>query len=81
MQELEGTWEEIILQSTQLAGHRVRVTVLDKPEQGKSDDALRRFLADVEKLQPDPAPPKPTGHEAAYADRLAQKFRKQGLKL
>ena len=34
--ELEGTWEEIIARSAQLAGRRVRVTVLSDHEPLKS---------------------------------------------
>ncbi|MBD1893125.1 hypothetical protein [Coleofasciculus sp. FACHB-129] len=36
--ELEGTWEEIIIHSKELAGKRVRVTVLrDEPESPSSE--------------------------------------------
>ncbi|PZD70411.1 hypothetical protein C1752_13137 [Acaryochloris thomasi RCC1774] len=32
-QTLEGTWEEVLTHAPELQGHRVRVIVLDLPEQ------------------------------------------------
>jgi len=29
---IEGTWEEVIRMGHELAGHRVRITVLDEPQ-------------------------------------------------
>lgn len=29
-QEIEGTWEEVLTHADELAGHRVRLTILDK---------------------------------------------------
>lgn len=40
--ELEGTWEEIITHSEQLAGHRVRVTIL--PDQPTESPLWERIM-------------------------------------
>ena len=36
--ELEGTWEEIVVRSAELAGCNVRVTVLSNPPQTESSE-------------------------------------------
>jgi hypothetical protein len=33
LEQLEGTWEEILARAPELAGHRLRVTVLDTAEE------------------------------------------------
>ncbi|OCR01479.1 hypothetical protein BCD67_18450 [Oscillatoriales cyanobacterium USR001] len=41
--ELEGTWEEILTHTSELAGHRVRVTVISDNEPLKSaEDCFRQ---------------------------------------
>lgn len=46
--EIEGTWEEILAQGDQLAGHRVRVTILsDEDEEISPEESLRRGLQDM----------------------------------
>jgi len=41
--ELEGTWEEILTHTSELAGHRVRVTVIPDSEPLKSaEDCFRQ---------------------------------------
>jgi hypothetical protein len=67
MLELEGTWEEIIAHAAELAGRRVRVTVLDAGESGREEEdvaAVERFRAAMRELESSdqdmlltPAPP------------------------
>lgn len=57
---IEGTWEEIQQYSSRLAGHRLRVTVLDdetngigKPDEpnSKMSEALRKVRAGQENMR------------------------------
>lgn len=43
-QVLEGTWEEILSRSTELAGHRVRVAVLDEPKPPRSAEERQHAM-------------------------------------
>ena len=52
MFQLEGTWEEILKQSDQLTGHRVRVIVLPTKTQLKDAIAFES-QKELEKLNPD----------------------------
>lgn len=62
--EIEGTWEEILRRSNDLAGRRVRVTVLEKRQSNGIWEAAGQFLREVEQLQPEPriANGKPQGN-------------------
>ena len=40
--ELEGTWEEIAEHADELAGHRVRLKVLSKPDERRSQPPVFR---------------------------------------
>src|SRR6266700_1767683 len=54
MLELEGTWEEIVAHAAELAGRRVRVTVLDAAENGQESGAMsqaERFAAAIRELE------------------------------
>lgn len=77
--EFVGSWEEIVRRSAELAGRRVRVTVLaDEPKQPLKQ--LAREWADQAELLT--AQPGPSSPQAADFDQIVQdKFRKQGLKL
>ncbi|MCP9495182.1 MAG: hypothetical protein MSG64_12110 [Pyrinomonadaceae bacterium MAG19_C2-C3] len=51
---IEGTWEEITQHAAQLAGHRLRVTVLEANEQtgnGRSVDGAATLSPNFEMLQ------------------------------
>jgi hypothetical protein len=43
--QFEGTWEEVSANESALIGHRVRVTVLDKQEEGQPGVARNRTTA------------------------------------
>lgn len=62
MWELEGTWEEIVARSSELAGQRVRVTVLDGVENGQGEEMTpsERFGAVLRELEMDGADTPPT---------------------
>jgi hypothetical protein len=54
MLELEGTWEEIAAHAAELAGRRVRVTVLDAAENRQGVEAIspaERFAAAMRELE------------------------------
>lgn len=52
--EIEGTWEEILAQSDQLAGHRVRVIILPDEASTSPEDSFRQAWQEVKmgKVQP-----------------------------
>ena len=80
---LEGTWEEIARHGAELAGRRVRVTVLDEaqPSQGL-DRALAGLIAEAERLSVElPPTPAPECEPAdPGAEGIAAKFRRQGFR-
>ena len=53
MLEIEGTWEEIVARSAELAGRRVRVTVLDGAENGQGEEMTpaERFAAALDAIE------------------------------
>jgi hypothetical protein len=56
MLELEGTWEEIAAHAAELAGRRVRVTVLDTAADEQADKSMspaERFAAAMRELELD----------------------------
>ena len=82
LRTFEGTWEEISQLGPELAGRRVRLTVLDvaRPET-MLDSALGSILEDAERLASlSPCPgPSPLGDE--WSEGVAEKFRGQGFEL
>lgn len=45
---IEGTWEEVSRRSQELAGHRVRITVLDEPSVPDQSPTIPDHLIDHE---------------------------------
>jgi hypothetical protein len=46
--ELEGTWEEILLQSERLVGHRIKVTILPDEELTPTpEDSFRQAWQEI----------------------------------
>jgi hypothetical protein len=68
--ELEGTWEEIQAHAAELAGRRVRVTVLPSPEEleREAKERRERMLAWIEERERNPL----TEEEIAALDGLEQ---------
>lgn len=85
---IEGTWEEIAEQGGQLSGKRVRLTVLDEiyPENGdtttteanSTTEVLAALSGVIDSRASSPTAPR---KRSAYGELVAEKFRKQGLKL
>ena len=79
---LEGTWEEIVRRGPELAGRRVRVTVLDETEPPKIlERALAGLIADAERLSDELPPPSGAAPADSWAEGTAAKFRRQGFQL
>ncbi|MDG3007905.1 hypothetical protein [Paludisphaera mucosa] len=75
---LEGTWEEIASRGPELAGRRVRLTVLDEPESGGPlDVALAPLIAIAERL----TSPTPAESSVDWSEGVVEKFRRQGFDL
>ena len=73
MLELEGTWEEILARAPELAGRRVRLTVVDAAENGQDATApspaeqFAAALRDLEaylQMMPRPDTPEAEGAES-----------------
>ena len=78
----EGTWEEIVRRSSELAGRKVRLTVLYEPGSPVMlDRALAHLLVDAERLVGTlPAvPPSPAAD--AWSEDVVEKYRRQGFTL
>ena len=78
----EGTWEEIVRHGDELAGHRVRLTVLNEPPSPVSlDRALAHLIEQAELLASTPPPAPPTTPDGPWEEGLLEKYRRQGFKL
>jgi hypothetical protein len=78
----EGTWEEVIRHAPELAGRRVRVTVLDAPGRPATlDRALAALIRDAEVLAGELRPAPVQVSADAWAEGVAEKFRRQGFSL
>jgi hypothetical protein len=83
--QVEGTWEEILSRGREFAGKRVRLTVLSEQfapddDSQKLRDVADRLMEEVEKLQPDAARGALRGQAKDFADGVAEKLRRQGIK-
>ena len=78
----EGTWEEIARRSSELAGRKVRITVLNEPTSPVMlDRALAHLIADAEHLVGTlPAVP-PSQAADAWSEGVIEKYRRQGFTL
>jgi hypothetical protein len=72
--ELEGTWEEIQAHAAELAGRRVRVTVLPTPEEleQEAEERKKRALAWIDEMERNPL----TEEEIAILDDM-ERFLKE----
>jgi hypothetical protein len=77
---IEGTWEELIKNhSAELAGHRVKVTILPEGEPQRLDIALADLLKEVDAFEGQP--PTLSGKNELFDEELTHKYRNQGFKL
>jgi hypothetical protein len=78
MWEVEGKWEEILARSAELAGQRVRVTVLTDAENGHGEEMTpsERFGAALAAIEKDDAdmPFTPRGDTVTESMTLAERF-------
>ena len=78
----EGTWEEITRRGSELAGRKVRITVLNEPASPVTlDRALAHLIADAEHLVGTlpSVPPSPAAD--AWSEGVIEKYRRQGFTL
>jgi hypothetical protein len=78
----EGNWEEIALRGHELAGRRIRVTVLDEPGRpAMLDCALAPLIEEAERLSRQLPPlPEPLPGDGVR-EEVVDKFRRQGFEL
>jgi hypothetical protein len=75
---LEGTWEEISRHAAELAGRKVRLTVLDAPPlRSMLDVTLAELIKEAEQLKAS----RPSGLGNVWQEGVAEKFRRQGFTL
>jgi hypothetical protein len=78
MWEIEGTWEAILARSSELAGQRVRVTVLDGVQngQGAAMTASEPLAAALDAIEADDAdmPFTPSGARQSESGAPAERF-------
>jgi hypothetical protein len=75
---IEGTWDDVLRHSSELAGHRLRVTVLDEhplhdhPAFDTSPAAVEAWVARLRKWAAERPPigPLDDSRDSIYADRL-----------
>jgi hypothetical protein len=79
----EGTWEEITRRAAELAGRKVRLTVIDEPPSpGTLDSAVAPLIEAAEHLVA--SLPQSTGTPLSaddWSDGVTEKYRRQGFKL
>jgi hypothetical protein len=75
---IEGTWEEVAQHAAELAGKRVRVTVLDESA-ATLDRALAGLIEAAERLHGERSSTAPAGPD--WGEAVAEKFRGQGFHL
>lgn len=79
---IEGTWEEVALHGSELAGRRVRITVLDEPTTRVTlDQALAHLIESAEQLAPTLPPVMPPHQPDAWSEGVIEKYRRQGFAL
>ena len=78
----EGTWEEITRRSSELAGRKVRITVLNESVSPVMlDRALAHLIADAEHLVSTLPPVPPSPATDAWSEGVIEKYRRQGFTL
>jgi hypothetical protein len=78
----EGTWEEVARHAAELAGRRVRLTVLDDLQAPVMlDRALTHLLEAADRLLREPVEPPDPMPSSPWGEGVVQKFRIQGFHL
>ncbi len=77
---LEGTWEEIARRAPELAGRRLRVTILDEPAEPLPLDVALAPLVEETRRLVGRTPPAPAS-SGDWSDAVVEKFRRRGFDL
>ncbi|HZL34935.1 MAG TPA: hypothetical protein VFC78_06480 [Tepidisphaeraceae bacterium] len=77
IQQFEGTWEEILNRGGQLAGKRVRVTVLPEADQDELRRRARMLMSEADMLEVDQERPKLRGMADEFAEGISEKLRRE----
>ena len=78
----EGTWEEIVSHGSELAGRKVRLTVLYEPGSPVMlDRTLAHLIEDAEQLVGTLPAKLPTRTADAWSEGVIEKYRRQGFAL
>jgi hypothetical protein len=79
----EGIWEDVAQHGPELAGKRVRLTVLDEihTKAATLDNALAPVIEAAEVLAATLPPLDRAAQSEDWGEELASKFRRQGFKL
>ena len=79
----EGLWEEIARRGSELAGHQVRLTVLDEPALAPAveplDRALAQLIEDAERLAETLGPLSAASITEDWGETAADKHRRHGF--
>lgn len=87
LEVLEGTWEELAVHAETLKGKKLRLVVLAEdqapsaPLQQHLHERAARLLAATDSLQREPGTPSDDPYKKAFAEIVAEKHKKIGLKL
>lgn len=79
--EIEGTWEEILSHADELAGHRVKVIVLDEPPSGQQQEFSPDIVADLIGSFDSRQHSHPPREKTAFEEILSEKMAKQGIRV
>jgi hypothetical protein len=78
----EGTWEEIARHGPELAGRKVRLTVLDELGPASTlDRVLAPLIASAEHLAGSLPPAEPSSSAHDWSEGVVEKYRRQGFTL
>ena len=80
---IEGTWEEVARRGDELAGCRVRLTVLNSPTvpSDSLDRAFAPIIKDAEELVRSLPSIPSSSAISGFSEGIAEKFRRQGFHL
>ena len=77
---IEGIWEEVASRGHELAGHRVRVTVLDLPTSPVNLAQMLAPLLREAEIEASELPPiEDASLDGLWGEGVLEKFRRQGL--
>ena len=81
IQVIEGTWEEVLKRESELAGRRVKLIVVDEIPETDLRERAQALVEQAATIKPSRVLKDSTGQASAYADAVADKYRRQGFHL